>query len=285
MYTQDQTGSAPSEAFTAVTADGADFGASVDVDDGRAIVGAPGINKAFIYYGVAAGGDPKLATTYEGLTGKFADGSDERHCLRFGTSVAIDGDVAAVGADESAQKDDDSDSRSGSAYIIEKSIDLSVAVRPDEVSVHKGDNAEFTLTVVNHDPALTAHHVTIAHMVGNGIVESIVPIGDDFVSSSADCDVIPGQVSCDLGTLGPEMSREPSVVVQVVLGSDFQATFGVHAYEADQDENNNEDISDVHSSIKPQESDPPPDSGGGGGALGFFWLLLLAGAWLKRRQP
>jgi hypothetical protein len=139
--------------------------------------------------------------------------------------------------------------------------------------------------VVNHDPALTAHHVTIAHMVGNGIVESIVPIGDDFVSSSADCDVIPGQVSCDLGTLGPEMSREPSVVVQVVLGSDFQATFGVHAYEADQDENNNEDISDVHSSIKPQESDPPPDSGGGGGALGFFWLLLLAGAWLKRRQP
>jgi MYXO-CTERM domain-containing protein len=283
VYVQDEDAITRSAVLEAASVDGADFGASVGVDDGRAIIGAPGINKAFIYADISDG-DPKLAHTFKGLSGKFANPSHGTlRGLRFGASVAIEGHVAAVGADESTHKDDDSYYHRGSAYVIEPGIDLSVALRPESVDTTYGggDTFTFTVTVANNDPTLTAHHVTLVHFFNGDFVGGPSSLPASIISSSVDCEKTPASfpisLNCDIGKLGPGMTRNPSFTAKAPVSGDFEEVFKVHADEADQNDDNNEGATLVHATGRSSESDPPPGGNGGGGAFGLLGLLLLAG--------
>ncbi|HET7370987.1 MAG TPA: hypothetical protein VFK45_09125, partial [Gammaproteobacteria bacterium] len=266
VYVQDQDGFARSAVLHAASADGAAFGASVAMDGGRAIIGAPGIGNAYIYYGVLEGGAPKPVRTFSGL---------EEH---FGSSVAIDGDVAAAGALGSKRRQREGSAHytggSGFAFVIETEIDLSLDVQPDHVSARVGSQFTVNAMVVNHDPTLTAHHVTLL---------PLNPVGVDVLSSSVDCD---GEyvLDCDLGTLGPGLSREASFTFKIrsvprsPFAGDSDTDILVEAFEADQNGSNESGATDVRIIAE------SPDSTGGGGALGSLWLLYLSWACFLRRR-
>ncbi|HET6725737.1 MAG TPA: hypothetical protein VFH85_07010 [Gammaproteobacteria bacterium] len=282
VYVPDGGGFTRSAVLKAAPTDGAEFGTSVAMDDGRAIVGAPGISEAFLYYSVSSGDAPQLVKTLHGLSGEFSE-FGKRAGLHSGVSVAIDGDVAAVGADELKQNVEDTTddyTHSGSAYIIEPGIDLSVAVRPESVSAPVGTTITFTATVANHDPNLTAHHVTLTHVFGD-----VAPFPLSFVSSSIDCGdaqgaLPPMSMNCELGTLAPGMSRNPAFTFKVMAfrqrSSTIDVDFAVGADEADQNRHNDYAVGVIH--------DPTESQSGGGGALGVFWLLILGGAYCLQRR-
>ncbi|HET6725740.1 MAG TPA: FG-GAP repeat protein [Gammaproteobacteria bacterium] len=252
------------------------FGASVDINQGRGIIGAPGINKAYIYFRLSRDGSPSLVRTFSGKV-SYDREVDARH---FGSSVAIDGDEAAVGADELGQFH-------GQAFAVNTGINLSIAQRRlGDGTVDQGDKITFVATAVNHDPALTAHHVTVSffHFYG-----------DEYVSPPPVCK-LNIWLDCDLGALGPGMSREVSITVKTGKNPyDSVSTLGyaVHVRSVEGDQNfvdNNKDVTDVTirnpSWNPPPQPSPPPSQAndGGGGAIGLLWLLVLVGAslWPQR---
>jgi hypothetical protein len=265
-YVQNQGAFKRSAVLKEASADGAAFGTSIAMDHGRAIVGSPGINKAFIYYGLSDGGAPKLAKTFQGRSGYTP--FPEAHGLHFGASVAMDGTKAAVGADELGKKDIERIDHNGSAYIIEDGVDLSVELRRKTIHTDFGNKITVTATVVNHDPELKAHDVTLATYYNDPLPLNV------FVSSSID-DCKQGgldnfyKLTCDMGTVGPKMTRGPSITLEAVKGG---FDFHVYALEADQNKDNNK----ASIAIEPSLSDPDGDSDGGGGALGLSWLICLA---------
>lgn len=86
------------------------FGFDVDLDAGRAVVGAPGDNEA-----ASDGGSVYVLDEASGWSAVKLTASDPDSVQFFGNSVAIDGDTIAVGA----PRDDTQASDAGAVYVFE----------------------------------------------------------------------------------------------------------------------------------------------------------------------
>jgi uncharacterized repeat protein (TIGR01451 family) len=255
---------------------GAGFGKSVDIDDGRAIIGAPGIDQAFVYEGLSGDGELSLLKNLSGY----------RSMHHFGVDVAIDGNLGVIGADQFFGPGS-AENRPGSAVAVESDVDLSVALRPDKNYAPPGGEVTYIVNVTNHDPHLQAHHVTLTDQLRRG---------GTFQSASVDCRPHNNRLICDLGTLDPGMSREPAITITVTdsASEKLETVVWAYAVEGDQNDDNNKVRLDLDITDEPPPSDPPDPrrpppsppatSEGGGGSFGLVWLVFLGGKLFQKRR-
>jgi len=183
VFVRDGSGAWTEQAkLTASTASGSQFGTSVAVDVDMAVIGAryargsaPGSGSAYVF--IRSGASWTEQGKLTASDGAYAD--------QFGKSVAVDGDMAVIGA----QYDDDNGSDSGSAYVFNV-IDFvgpivsDVTATPNPVAKNTG----ITLTATVSDSTTGGYNIASAsYRIDGG---SATPMSADDGLFDSDTEVV-----------------------------------------------------------------------------------------------
>ena len=157
-------------------------------------------------------------------------------------------DNLSVGSD---QPDISTDNNNAAVTVVVNPAELAVTQTASATSVLTGAAVTLTLTVTNHGPAAANNVMLTESLQGGGTVSPATPSQGSCSAPSG------GQLTCNLGTLGPSATATVTIPVTFTDAGQWMNSVNASANEPDPDVTNNSASLNINVSLAPDFSVSP----------------------------